>query len=176
MNYLQTLDAFDKWLETNLLQAESISLWFALVRIANGAGWPEDFTVGNGTLLDKAGLSAGQLKRHRNKLEEIGLIQYVKSENVSQAGTYKLLPIFQSEQQNEPRSEPQGEPRDRPRQNEPHNEPRGEPRNELQDEPQNGLQGAPSGRSSVENRTGASGRRQSWRFDPVKDRVDQEPN
>ena len=113
MNYFQELNAFDTWLETNPVRAEAIALWFALIRIANNAGWPEEFTVANGTLQTKAGLSIDQLKSARDLLVSRGLIGYVKSKKVNQAGKYKMLSIAQNTQQKPQRTtqqEPQQEP------------------------------------------------------------------
>lgn len=103
MNYLKQITAFSIWKEVNPIPATAIALWHELMAINNRHGWASEFTVPNGLLQVKAGLSRKQLDAARIILINKGLITYRKSTRVNQAGTYSLLsvPIVSFGQQEE---------------------------------------------------------------------------
>lgn len=99
MNYLQEIVAFNEWKDVNPLPASAIALWFELMAICNKTGWQKEFTVPNGVLQSKAGLSRKEFERARQILIQIERIKYKKSGRVNQAGKYELIPIVQKVQQ-----------------------------------------------------------------------------
>lgn len=99
MNYLSEIVAFTEWKEVNQLPASAIALWYELMAICNKTGWRQEFTVPNGLLQIKAGLSRKEFEHARQLLIYAGRIQYKKSNRVNQAGKYELIPIVQKGQQ-----------------------------------------------------------------------------
>lgn len=51
MTYIDLINAFEKWLETNYLPISSQLLWYKLVAIFNRCGWSEWVTVDNHRLM-----------------------------------------------------------------------------------------------------------------------------
>lgn len=100
VNYLQEIVAFNEWKEVNQLPATAIALWHELMAINNKCGWQQEFTVPNGLLQIKAGLSRKQFDAARLLLIQKGRITYKKSNNVNQAGKYSMIPFVQKGQQN----------------------------------------------------------------------------
>ncbi|MFB4326029.1 DnaD domain protein [Priestia sp. BR_2] len=92
MDYLNEVNGFIDWLETNPLEATTQTLWFHLMTIANKSGYPEWFTVANLTLMAKTGISENTLNKHRNYLVQKGRLEY-KSQGKQKAGKYKLIPL-----------------------------------------------------------------------------------
>jgi hypothetical protein len=99
MNYLLEIVAFSEWKEVNPLPATAIALWYELMAICNKCGWIQEFTVSNGLLQIKAGLSRKEFDRARQILMYLGRITYRKSNRVNQAGIYSIIPIVQKGQQ-----------------------------------------------------------------------------
>lgn len=99
MNYLAELLAFSEWKEVNPLPASAIVLWHELMAVCNKAGWLQEFTVANGLLQAKCGLSRKEFDHARSLLINFGLIKYKKSERVNQAGRYIIVPFVQKGQQ-----------------------------------------------------------------------------
>jgi hypothetical protein len=99
MNYLSEIVAFDGWKEVNPLPATAIALWHELMSACNKSGWQEEFTVANGLLQFKAGLSRKEFDRARDILVSNRLIEYKKSNRVNQAGRYRINSIVQKGQQ-----------------------------------------------------------------------------
>ncbi|MEG6615361.1 DnaD domain protein [Peptococcaceae bacterium 1198_IL3148] len=99
MNYLTEILAFTEWKEVNQLPASAIALWYELMAICNKTGWRQEFTVPNGLLQIKAGISRKEFDRARQLLIQAGRIQYKKSGRVNQAGKYILIPFVQKGQQ-----------------------------------------------------------------------------
>jgi hypothetical protein len=99
MNYLSEILAFTGWKEVNQLPASAIALWYELMAICNKTGWRQEFTVPNGLLQIKAGLSRREFENARQLLIQAGRIQYKKSNRVNQAGRYEIIPFVQNVQQ-----------------------------------------------------------------------------
>lgn len=99
MNYLQEILAFSNWKEVNQMPATAIALWHELMAICNKCGWQNDFTVANGLLQIKSGLSRKEFDRARLILIQKGRIDYKKSGNkVNEAGRYIIIPFVQNGQ------------------------------------------------------------------------------
>ncbi len=90
MTYIDLINAFEKWLETNYLPSSAQLLWYKLIVIFNKAGWSEWVTVDNYRLM-----SIMQINREatfiqiRNKLIEANLFEYVKGKK-GQPNKYKI--------------------------------------------------------------------------------------
>jgi len=90
MNYIREINSFYDWLETNTLTYSAISLWHALVHIANKAGWPEEFAVAISTLESKTGLKKDAIIRARNRLRQVGRINF-RSRTGRQSAIYQVI-------------------------------------------------------------------------------------
>lgn len=120
MNYIKEINAFERWLETNYLAAQSQLLWYRLMALCNRSGWPEWVIVDNQRLMGMIGCgSKNTFLRARDGLIEAGLVQYVKGKKgspnkyhivsfSSESEPYKWKGSF-SEPQTEPYTEPQTE-------------------------------------------------------------------
>jgi len=89
MNYISEIKAFYDWLELNQIDATHISLWHSLMYIANKTGWQQEFTVPMSTLELKTGLKRGAIYNARNKLKQLGLIDF-KERGGNQCSVYML--------------------------------------------------------------------------------------
>lgn len=105
MSYLDLINAFEKWCETNYLPIPAQLLWYKLIYIFNRAGWSEWITVDNRRLM-----SVMQIKREatfiemRNKLLEANLFLYKKGKK-SSPNQYKINTyIFESQNRSQKRS------------------------------------------------------------------------
>ncbi len=76
MNYLKEVIAFSNFAMLNGLSAGQISLWYALMAINNKCGWKEWFSAPRCVLEGQSGLSTSGIKRAREKLLDLGLIEY----------------------------------------------------------------------------------------------------
>ena len=90
MNYIREINSFYDWLETNTLTYSAISLWHALMHIANKAGWPEEFAVAISTLESKTGLKKDAIIRARNRLRQVGRINF-RSRTGRQSAIYQVI-------------------------------------------------------------------------------------
>lgn len=106
MTYIDLMNAFELWLETNYLPIPSQLLWYKLVGLFNRCGWAEWITVDNQRLM-----SVMQIKREatfidiRNKLLEADLFIYKKGKKGS-PNQYKInTDIFESINSSKKRSE-----------------------------------------------------------------------
>lgn len=95
MNYLREIKAFYDRQETNPLSSSAISLWHALMHIANKAGWPEEFAVAVSVLSLKSGLKERTLYHARNELKQKGYIRF-RSRGGNQSAKYSLIPLSAS--------------------------------------------------------------------------------
>ena len=95
MDYFKQLNAFYSQLEYNPVSATAISLWQALMHIANKTRWLEYFTVANKTLELKAGLEISSLQRARNELVQKDLLIYKKGTSRTVHATYKLPILYE---------------------------------------------------------------------------------
>ena len=84
MTYIDYLNAFNQWLETNALPVSSQLLYFKMLNVFNRAGWPEDVGVDNLRLMFMAGLKSEKSAiQARDKLVETGFIIYQKGKKGS---------------------------------------------------------------------------------------------
>ena len=78
MNYMLELVEFDRWTDRESPGAHAISLWFALMRICNRAGWKNPFTAAVSVLMQKSGLSRSGVYRAREELKALGRIVFTE--------------------------------------------------------------------------------------------------
>lgn len=91
MDYIKEMNAFYDTDMANQLTPNAISLYFALLNIANKLYWKADFTVSNLTLQSRSGIADRKtLDRTRNQLIQKKLIIYKPSGKVNQAGSYTI--------------------------------------------------------------------------------------
>lgn len=79
MMYIDYLNRFNQWLESNALPANSQLMYFRLLNVFNRAGWPETVQVDNLRLrmmLD--GQAETTVIRARDKLVDAGILRYEK--------------------------------------------------------------------------------------------------
>ena len=113
MNYLIEIKLFYDWLETHPMSAATISLWHALMAIANRSGWKKTLNVPNVLLEARSGLSCTTICRERERLRKVGRITFCTHKR-SQCTTYSLIPLdppseSQFETQLAPHSEAQSD-------------------------------------------------------------------
>lgn len=90
MTYLDYLNDFNQWLETNALPVSSQLMYFKLLNVFNRAGWPEDVGVDNLRLRQMIGNAAEKTAiQARDKLVEAGFITYQKGRK-GQPNKYSL--------------------------------------------------------------------------------------
>jgi DnaD/phage-associated family protein len=92
MNYIKEINSFYDWLETNPLASSCIVLWYALMHIANKAGWPDTFAVAISVLEVKTGLKKDTIYDARNKLQQVRRIEW-NSRRGNQSAVYKIIPF-----------------------------------------------------------------------------------
>ncbi|CVI65675.1 hypothetical protein NDGK_00284 [Clostridiales bacterium CHKCI001] len=79
MNYIQELNYFERWLETNHLSSVSQLLWYKLISINNRSNWSEWIQVDNQRLKAMIQVSRDDtFIKIRNELIQAGLIEYQK--------------------------------------------------------------------------------------------------
>nr|DAZ61870.1 MAG TPA: hypothetical protein [Caudoviricetes sp.] len=76
MNYLTEIKLFYDWLETYPLSPASITLWHALMFVANRSGWKPEFCVSIGLLVLRTNLSRSAIYRERICLRTAGRISF----------------------------------------------------------------------------------------------------
>ncbi|MGP1569193.1 MAG: hypothetical protein ACTTHM_10745 [Peptoanaerobacter stomatis] len=90
MNYIELINDFERWLETNYLPISSQLLWYKLIALFNRCGWSEWVTVDNQRLM-----ALMQMKREatfiqcRDKLLEAKLFEFQKGKK-GQPNKYKI--------------------------------------------------------------------------------------
>ena len=76
MTYIEYLNAFNQWLETNALPTSSQLMYYKLLHVFNRAGWPEDVGVDNLRLMLMTDIkSESTVIRAREKLVEAGALK-----------------------------------------------------------------------------------------------------
>lgn len=91
MTYIDYLNDFNRWLESNALPSNSQLLYFRLLDVFNRAGWPEYVQVDNLRLMLWLGATTKPtVIRAREKLVETGFIAYLKGKKGS-PNKYVLL-------------------------------------------------------------------------------------
>lgn len=124
MDYIKEMNAFYDLDMANQLTPNAISLYFALLNIANKLYWRVDFTVSNLTLQSRSGIADRKtIDRARNQLIQKKLIIYKPSGKVNQAGSYTIIGCVgqigwknatQNDTQNDTQEGTQGVPQDDP--------------------------------------------------------------
>jgi len=89
MNYIQEINVFERWLETNYLPSSSQLLWYKLIMLCNRCGWAEWVTVDNRKLMG---------------LIEAGMIEFQKGKKGS-PNRYKLISLNKCTAKNEVQTE-----------------------------------------------------------------------
>lgn len=93
MTYIDLINAFEKWLETNYLQSSAQLLWYKLIALFNRAGWSEWVTVDNHRLMSMMQMNSEKtLIRCRDKLIENRLFEYQKGSK-SKPNKYKICTV-----------------------------------------------------------------------------------
>lgn len=83
MTYLERLNEFNQWLESNPLPGNAQLLFFRLLNVFNRAGWPELVQVDTLRLMLMTDCSKDAAYRAREKLKEAGFITYRKGKKGS---------------------------------------------------------------------------------------------
>ncbi len=97
MSYIDLINAFERWLETNYLPSSAQLLWYKLIALFNKAGWSEWVTVDNQRLMAKLNLKReATFVTYRDKLIECGFFEYQKGKKGS-PNKYKICTtVFES--------------------------------------------------------------------------------
>lgn len=90
MNYIEELNGFDAWLETNEISTSAIVLWFAIMQTANRARWKNPLTIAISTLEQRSGLKRDAIYRARNRLMQHGLIS-IRERSGRQSAEYTII-------------------------------------------------------------------------------------
>ena len=88
MNYLKEILEFNNFAILNELSAGQRAMWHALMSINNKCGWKEWFTAPTLVILTESGLSESGVRKAREALVELGLIEY--KSNGAKAPFYKI--------------------------------------------------------------------------------------
>lgn len=79
MSYIDLINAFERWLETNYLPSSAQLLWYKLIHIFNRAGWSEWVSVDNQRLMALVDMKReATFVSWRDKLIEAGLFEFKK--------------------------------------------------------------------------------------------------
>lgn len=90
MNYIEEINLFERWLETNYLPISSQLLWYKLMSLCNRCGWSEWVTVDNQRLMAFMQMNSEKtFIRCRDCLVKSGLIEYKKGKKGS-PNKYKI--------------------------------------------------------------------------------------
>ena len=99
MNYLKEILTFENWLDYNsAINKSDIRLWYTLMFTANRFNWKE-FSIPISALMFKSKLSKNDVYRSRNKLKQMGLIDF-KERNGNQCAIYKInscISVFETQ-------------------------------------------------------------------------------
>ena len=92
MKYIDEINSFYSWLETNPISSPSITLWHGLMNVCNKTGWKQEFNVAISVLELKTGLSRSAIYRARNVLKQAGRIDF-SSRGSKQSSAYSIIPF-----------------------------------------------------------------------------------
>ena len=120
MSYIDLINAFEIWLETNYLPISSQLLWYKLIGLFNRCGWAEWVSVDNQRLMAKLHITReATFIDVRNKLIEAELFFYKKGKkgtpNQYKINTYKFESRNRSKKRSRNRSKNRSEKRSRNR-------------------------------------------------------------
>ena len=89
MTYLDYLNDFHRWLESDTLPGSSQLMYFKLLNVFNRAGWPEYVRVDNLRMMVMIGAESKRaVIRARDKLVESGFIEFQKGKKGSPSRYY----------------------------------------------------------------------------------------
>ncbi|MGG1673303.1 DnaD domain protein [Paenibacillus sp. NRS-1783] len=92
MDYMNEINSFYDWLETNTMTDSAIVLWHALMHTCKRAGWPGEFAVAISTISNKTGLKKDAINRARHRLQQAGRIDF-QSRSGQQSAIYRIVPF-----------------------------------------------------------------------------------
>ena len=78
VTYIDRLNAFNRWLESNALPGNAQLMYFRLLNVFNRAGWPESVQIDSLRLMRISGCQKDAAYRARDKLAKSGFISYKK--------------------------------------------------------------------------------------------------
>ena len=91
MSYIDLLNEFNRWLESNMLPASSQLLYYKLLHVFNRAGWPESVQLDNLRLMVLTKIrSVATVIRARDQLVEAGFISFIKGKK-GEPNRYTLI-------------------------------------------------------------------------------------
>ena len=91
MSYIDLLNEFNRWLESNMLPARSQLLYYKLLHVFNRAGWPESVQLDNLRLMVLTGIrSVATVIHARDQLVEAGFISFIKGKK-GEPNRYTLI-------------------------------------------------------------------------------------
>lgn len=96
VNYVREHMAFIEFASDKNLTGNERTFWYALIheanRRANGSDWPEDFiSIPNSRLLALVPFSENKIPELRNRLRQLGLIDFRKGDRNKRAPEYKMI-------------------------------------------------------------------------------------
>ena len=93
MTYIELINAFEKWLETNHLPNVAQLLWYKLIGLFNKARWSEWITVDNYRLMALLDVKReATFISYRDKLIDANLFEYQKGKKGS-PNKYKICTV-----------------------------------------------------------------------------------
>ena len=93
MGYIDEINAFQQWLLTATnVSATDIALWYALMHYNNTTGWKREFNVAIKTLEVSTKSTKPTVIKARNKLKQLGLIDFISREG-NQSAIYRMIPF-----------------------------------------------------------------------------------
>lgn len=96
MNYLKEILAFGELARINQFTNNEFRLWHELMNICYKLGFPKTFTVSNGVLAAKAGMTIRGLEVSRDSLTNRGLIKYCNYHD-DKTARYEMISITTGE-------------------------------------------------------------------------------
>lgn len=78
MNYIQEINKFEQFVESNYLSSMAQLLWYKLMQKCNRSGWQEQIQISNLRLMADLHIGEKTLIKARKELEEAGLIEVTK--------------------------------------------------------------------------------------------------
>lgn len=110
MSYIDLLNEFNRWLESNTLPAGSQLLYYKLLHVFNRAGWPEHVQLDNLQLMVLTKIRNMTAVIHaRDQLVEAGFISFIKGKK-GEPNRYTLIKERQSAAKNDPENETEIDP------------------------------------------------------------------
>lgn len=91
MNYIELINRFWKMNKEECFTANETQLYFKLLDTCNSLGWKNPFNHSNGYICGELGISEPTFLRCRNKLKQVGLIDFVSGKVKRQKTVYTVL-------------------------------------------------------------------------------------